>query len=364
MTPFDDIAPQFARARSLWPTAPTLVAHYHTVVEAYGGTGQALIEAVKSFIECVCLTIIKEQGGPPPGDEPLTEILRLALERLGVKNARGSSKFGKVLSAYNRLADALSECRNEDGPIAHGKEGYLDALANHHVRMYLLTGDTILSLLLGALEGTEPDLNHTREPYDRFEHLHRTIDAGIDVAASVDLDSQMVVLKFATLGLPDGVELRVEPSRLLYHLDRSAFIEVLDTMPLRTDGEEGATPAATAPSATTTMAVSGRSPRLPVLVDTYDGPSTAQRADLESELAARGIGVPGPQMRKLTASLLAAFDAASGVVWAQRERLRTGMMLTFKHILRSVGVAAKHLKREPEVLVEWFAARLPNGTGS
>jgi len=363
VTPFDEIAPQFARARSLWPTAPTLVAHYHTVVEAYGGTGQALIEAVKSFIECVCLTIIKDLGGPPPGEQALTEILRLAMERLGVKSARGGSKFDKVLSAHNKLADALSECRNEDGPIAHGKEGFLDALASHHVRMYLLTGDTILSLLLGALEGTEPDLIHTREPYDRFEHLHRTIDAGIEVAASVDLDSQMVVLKFATLGLPDGVELRVEPSRLLYHLDRSAFISVLDTMPSRPDSDDGTTPAVAA-SVTTSMAVAGQSPRLPVLVDAYVGPSAVMRGDLEGELVARGIAQQGPDMDKLTASLLAAFDAGAGVDWAKREPLRTGMKLTIRHILRSVGVAAKLLKREPEVLVEWFATRLPNGAGS
>ena len=62
MADLDSIAPQFRLATERWPDAPTLANHYKAVAECYAGSGHSLIASVKSFIECVCLTLLGEFG--------------------------------------------------------------------------------------------------------------------------------------------------------------------------------------------------------------------------------------------------------------------------------------------------------------
>lgn len=229
MIPLDTLAPNFLRARLRWPSAETLQSHYQDVAATYAGNQHSLIELTKSFVESVCVTILREHGTSVPSDAKTTWLLTAALAKLGLENTRGASQFDKVLSAYNKLADALNDARNQVGPAAHGKDGFLDSLAENHTRVYLLSADAILSLLLNALEGKEPNLQHTREPYSAFKHHNRRIDACVYCAAEVD-DEGDVVVTFATEGL-EGVELRVRPSEFLFAHDRDAYIEFLNAVP-------------------------------------------------------------------------------------------------------------------------------------
>ena len=165
----DALAPNYRRAMEKWVDAPTLARHYTAVAEGFSGSGHGLIETVKSYVECVCITVLGEQGEPMPSAAPSTsELLVATLRVLGISNTRGASKLDKVISAYNRLSDALNDCRNEVGPVAHGKDGFLDALFSNQLRSYLLTGEALLGLIIAALEGTEPNLQHTREAYEAF----------------------------------------------------------------------------------------------------------------------------------------------------------------------------------------------------
>ena len=79
--------------------------------------------------------------------------------------------------------------------------------------------------------GKEPDLAFTREPYERFAHLNERIDDAVGVEARVDDDGErpMVVIAVATGSKDEAFEIRVEPSRLLFSVDRGAYIEVLKT---------------------------------------------------------------------------------------------------------------------------------------
>ena len=229
MEPIDSFSPHFRLAKERWPNAPTLSNHYSAVVESYEGNAHSLIATIKSFVECVCLTVLGEFGRSMPSSDPsTTELLVEALKSLGLQNSRGASKVDKLLSAHNRLADALTELRNESDPVAHGKDGFLDALSINERRAFLVTADTILALLLAAHAGTEPDLQYTREPYDRFVHLHERIDRAVTIETSVEEeDNQTLVVTVRTGGQNEGVKLRVEPSRLLYAIDRTAYVEVL-----------------------------------------------------------------------------------------------------------------------------------------
>jgi hypothetical protein len=201
MAELDALAPNYRRASQRWPDAPTLSRCHESLVACFDGNAHGMVEQVKSFIESVCLTILGEFHEPMPSATPsTTDLLVAALRPLGLQNTKGASKLDKVLSAFNKLADALTEMRNENGPVAHGKDGFVDALATDHTRAFVHTGDVILSVLLNALEGKEPDLTFTREPYERFSHLNERIDQAVAVEAHVDDDEDrpMVVIAVAT----------------------------------------------------------------------------------------------------------------------------------------------------------------------
>lgn len=168
MPDLDALAPNYLRAQQRWPDAPTLARCHGALSASFEADSHGLVEHVKSFIESVCLTILGEHGETMPSSTPsTTELLVAALAPLGLRNTRGASGLDSVLSGFNRLSDALTAMRNDNGPIAHGRDAFLDALTVDHARAFLHAGDAILGVLINAFEGKQPDLTFTREPYER-----------------------------------------------------------------------------------------------------------------------------------------------------------------------------------------------------
>lgn len=371
MVPLDEIAPNFHQAKHRWPQAPTLANHYDAAVQSYEGNGHSLVETVKSFIECVCLTILGEFGKPMPSANPsTTELLVETLSVLGLKNTRGASKLDRVLSAHNKLADALSDMRNGVSPVAHGKDGFLDNLTGNHLRTYLLTGDTILGLLMAALDGKDPDLQFTREPYERFLHLHGRIDGLITVETEVEDedDAQVIVLTFRTPNLPDGVELRVEPSRLLYNIDRDAYIELLAS----SSAEAAAATALVVPEKTAVaVAPVGAMPEaapLSKIVPNYSGFLLSLKEPLQEYITSLALPAPSgaPDDASLIDSLLATAEGNMGMDWNERDALQSRMKVGFRRTLAQFGITDDVAKNCAEHLVSWFriqAGDLSNGQG-
>lgn len=357
MIPLDELVPNYRRAKDRWSDAPTMARHYDTVEEAYGGSGQSLIESVKSYVECVCRTILADYGAVADTNASTTELLVAALERLGLRNSRGSSRFDRVLSAHNKLADALSDARNHDAPIAHGKDGFLDALANHHVRLYLLTGDTILSLLLGALDGSEPNLFHTREPYERFEHFNAAIDAAVGVEAEVDYDDGVVVLGFKTATLSEGLKLRVEPSRLLYGMDRAAYVEVLESLPSTFEVDDAGDEPEEEEAALPQLATAAASPVRPQIVRSYAGRFVGLKAGLKQLLTDQGV--TSAAVKRVLESLLAAFDEAAVLDWQHREPMRARVLVALKRVLKTAGPKHPPPDKLAAVVLQWLIENEP-----
>lgn len=371
----DGIAPNYRAAMERWPDAPTLANHYRAVSESFGGSGHGLIETVKSFVECVCLTILHDHGEPMPSANPSTsELLVASLRLLGVSRTRGVSKLNKVLSAYNRLSEALNDCRNDVGPIAHGKDGFLDALYSSQLRTYLLTGDALLALILGALEGTEPNLQHTREPYESFVRLHDRIDSSVFVRANVDDDGEtpMFVLSIATAGLPDGVELRIEPSRVLYAVDRAAFAEVLAASTTEVLRAEEAAELEVPEAASAVRETSAAEDRKVRFVQSYAGKLDSILADfggyLES-LALQPQEALADSGAILAPSLLATAEQYMGADWRERPSLLSGMRVALGRVLARFGVPSGQGKTDAEHMVSWLRIQIaagienPNGAG-
>jgi hypothetical protein len=375
MPDLDALAPNYRRAQQRWPDAPTLTKCHETLKACFETNSHGLVEHVKSFIESVCLTIMGELREPLPSATPsTTDLLVAALNPLGLRNTRGASKLDKVLSGFNRLADALTEMRNDNGPVAHGKDAFLDALTADHARAFLHAGDAILGVLLNALEGKQPDLTVTREPYESFPHLNERIDRAVIVEARIDEEGErpMVVFSVATGPRGEAIELRVEPSRLLYGIDRSAYIEVLKTADLviadaeKVEGEveNAAVPEPVAPHGTGVAPVATPMTKL---VPAYQGLFESLRASLGDFLIAEGVD-PGGTVEggaRLTESLLATVEQNMGLDWRRREPLQARLKVACKRVLVQFGSAHHKAEDVAERLVAWLRVQAPEvGSGS
>lgn len=237
MSKLDAIAPHFAMAARRWGDAANLRAHYEDLARTFDSDGCSTIELAKSFIESVCITLLNEFGQPVPPEVPTTQYLRDALQVVGLSNTRGTDKFDKVLSAFNKLSDGLSDVRNQDGSVAHGKDGFLDTLTTQHARVFVLTADMIVSLLMMAYDGTEPSIRHTRDPHVRFRHLNDRIDRGMAMEAKVDDETGTLIVNVyrpqeqeRAKSDKEGIEIRVAASELLYALDRQAYVAAVEKL--------------------------------------------------------------------------------------------------------------------------------------
>ena len=358
--------PNYRRASVRWPQAPALMQYQAAIEHCIAGNEHGVVEHVKSFIECVCITIMIEFGKPLPSADPtITQLLVAALGVLGLQNSRGASKLDKVLHAFNKMSDALSEMRNENGPVAHGKDGFLDAIEEDHARSFLHTGDAIVGVLLNALEGKQPNLLATREPYERFAHLCERIDRSVGLEARVELehDFPVLVVSLSIGNKAEAIDLRIEPSRLLYGIDRTTFVGVLsDTPELLVeddDEDEGDAPSAAVP---TTEPESGAhaEPAAAVVVGSYSGMLAYLRDSLRAFVVSEGINATPND--ELLNSLLATAESNSGVDWQSRENLQARMKIGFRRVLSKEGIDPTKAVDASERLLTWLKVSAPAGT--
>ena len=368
MQPFDAVVPHFRRAKERWAEAATLSQHYASVVESYEGSTHDLIGSTRSFIECVCRTILSEFGKPePPSNSSTTYLLREALKTLGFENSRGASRLDDILTAHNTMADALSFMRNHHDPGAHGKDGFLDTLSTNECRAYLITADTILALLLAAYEGTEPNLRFTREPYERFDRFHDRVDHATSIEADVDTDGDVetLIVRLSTATLPDGFEIRLEPSKLLYAVDREMYVQLLASA-LGVPQPAPETAAAIPPEG---MPLRAATPMVTTadVVPTYDGALSTLKTPLQEFLQTLGgletaAATAGTNLRD---SILATGERSMGLDWTSREPLQAAMKVALRRTLIKFGIEAARAEQTAERLVSWLrtnAATLTEAT--
>ena len=61
------------------------------------------------------------------------------------------------MSSHHKLADALNDLRNKAGPASHGKDPYLERLAEYHRRSADLAADAIVAFLHKAYAHLSPE---------------------------------------------------------------------------------------------------------------------------------------------------------------------------------------------------------------
>lgn len=209
-----------------WSHAPMLQQTLTTLEREFADDSDACIDAAKGFVECACRVIIDELDDPlnplkPAGTEaPIGKLVAAATRLLKLADVR-HREFADLIKHHNNMTDSLRRLRNESGTVSHGKDGFIAKLSAHHRRSSVLAADAIVTFLHAAYLERDPDPVLTQEPYERFAESNALIDRFVTIQAETDEEGVLT----ATILLPEGddITLVVEPSRLLFGIDRQAY---------------------------------------------------------------------------------------------------------------------------------------------
>ena len=213
---------------SHWRHAPMLQQTLDTLEREFAADSDASIDAAKALVECACRLLVEELDDPAAplkpakSDIPLAELLGLATRMLDLGEVRDRA-FATLIKEHNRLADALRVLRNEAGTVSHGKDGFIRELSVHHRRAALLAADAIVTFLHEAYLERDPDPVLTLEPIERFAKSNAIIDEHTAIVAEADADEDGILRARVLLPNEDEIPLSVEPSRLLFGVDREAY---------------------------------------------------------------------------------------------------------------------------------------------
>lgn len=226
-----DWCPGIREACEYWRDAPMLQHTFEALQTSLEYENDASIDAAKGLVECVCQVVIDQLDDPtapqkPEDEAPITKWVSAAIRVLGRGDVR-DRKFADLIKHYNGLAESLRVLRNDAGPLSHGKDGFIQALTVYHRRAAILAADALVTFLHKSYLDSQLDPIHSREPWGRFARDNALIDAHVGLVVDAE-DGNSPTLRFM---LPGGDELpiNIEVSRLLYLLDRDAYVEALNS---------------------------------------------------------------------------------------------------------------------------------------
>ena len=227
-----DWCPGIREVCAYWPDARMLRQTFEALELALEDDNDTCIDCSKTIVEVVCRLIVEnfetnERQLTPRTEQPsLSEWLSAAVKALKLGDST-NNKFKKLVSAHSKLADALNALRNDAGPASHGRGPFLDRLAVHHRRTAVLSADAIVTFMHEAYLDATIDPTSSKEPWERFEEPNALIDSIVGLSVEVDPETDYATLQFALPG-ETPIGLQVEPSKLLYLLDRAAYVETLN----------------------------------------------------------------------------------------------------------------------------------------
>lgn len=225
-----DWCPGIREACEYWRDAPMLQHTFEALQASLENGSDASIDAAKGLVECVCRMVIDQLDDPtsplkPRDEAPITQWVSAAIRLLRPVDVR-DRQFADLIKHHNGLAESLRLLRNDAGPLSHGKDGFIQALSIYHRRSAILAADAIVAFLHKAYLDAQLDPISSREPWERFTEENSLIDANVRLTVDAE-DGDSPTLRFL---LPGGDELpiNIEVSRLLYQLDRGAYVEALN----------------------------------------------------------------------------------------------------------------------------------------
>jgi len=335
---------------------------YSSLLLCYQNEQIGLIEHIKAYIESVCLTIFSDYGVEIEKSSPTTSDLLSQLWRiLGFENTKGVSKIDKLISGYNKISDAIIEMRNETGIVSHGKDGFFEVMQKEHMRSFLLAGDSILCLIFSALDGKEPDIKYTREPYERFIRFNTIIDDSVLCRANTDEDEKIIILDFYHEQNSSEIQLRVEPSRLLFNLDRDAYIELMEvSTPQKIDELLEKTPENfLVEEATVAFEEKPKNYEFEELrqIGKYEGIYLDYYLEFKRYLNSVIPEIKKNELDKLTSAILNHLEIYQYPEWKSREVLKAKIMTAIKRFLLFFGIFCEEYDI-PEKIFYWLKTNI------
>lgn len=226
-----DWCPGIREACAHWRDAPMLQHTFAALQTSLESNSDASVDAAKGLVECFCRVVIDQLDDPQSplkpqkSDVPITTWVSVATRVLKLGDVR-HRKFADLIKHHNGLAESLRDLRNTAGPLSHGKDGFILTLTAYHRRAAILAADAIVTFLHKAYLEAQLDPTRSREPWERFAEENTLIDAYVGLAVDAE-NGDSPTLRFL---LPGGDELpiNIEVSRLLYQLDRDAYVEALN----------------------------------------------------------------------------------------------------------------------------------------
>lgn len=226
-----DWCPGIREACSHWRDAPMLQHTFEALEASLANESDASIDAAKGIVECICRTVIDQLDNPtaplkPRDEAPITQWVSAAIRVLRPSDVR-DRQFADLIRHQNGLAESLRVLRNDAGPLSHGKDGFIQALTSYHRRAAILAADAIVAFLHNAYLEAQLDPIRSREPWARFAEGNALIDAHVGLAVDAE-DGDSPTLRFLLTGGDELATIKIEVSRLLYQLDRDAYVEALN----------------------------------------------------------------------------------------------------------------------------------------
>lgn len=356
------IAPNYVRATKRWPDATLIRAQYESLEGAYSRGECSIPEHVKGYVECVCRTILQEYGKSlPESNPPFGQVLSAALKVVGLQNTRDGSSTSAIATCYNKLGEALNAARNDVGAVAHGRDGFLDALSANHMRTMLLAGDSVVGILLDALDGIQPDIRFTREPYERFGHLNGRIDRMVTPIVDLDESDGTIVVTLEMPGSLENLDMRVAPSELLYNLDRTAYLAVLESATdylgeLAEETEPQIAPKKRVDTDAEPVSSRRNDPHM-VETSSYSGRLDTLRPGLEILVTDLSCMAPfgGAADNGLPDSIMATTDSNADLDWQRSESGHAKVRVALKRLMTAVG-AGESASTWSDMLSDWLVA--------
>lgn len=150
----------------------------------------------------------------------------------------------------------------------------------------------------------------------------------------------------------------MEPSRLLYGMDRAAYVEVLESLPSTFEVEDGGeVETAEEAAALPPLATAAKSPVRPQIIKSYTGRFAGLKAGLNQLLTDQGVSAAA--IKRVLDSLLAAFDEAAVLDWQHREPMRARVVVALKRVLKTAGPKHPPPDKLAAVVLQWLIENEP-----
>jgi hypothetical protein len=213
-----------------WSDAAMLQQTFQALDKEFMSDNDACIDCAKSIVEVVCRVIVDELENqtapvrPVEANPNFGAWVSAAVKALKLGDTRNNA-FNKLVSQHHKLTATLGDLRNDAGPVSHGKDAFVARLSAYHRRAAVLSADAIVAFLHTAYLEAELNLARTREPYERFGKFHASVDRYASLRLENDEDNSYFLI--VTIAGGEDITVPVSASEILFHLDRTAYVEAL-----------------------------------------------------------------------------------------------------------------------------------------